>query len=171
MCGIAGTISPGPVDELMREAARRGPHSWGAAGGGELVQGAGRYAGQPLPAGRPLLGHCRLATDGRLARVQPIQLGGVVLTHNGVVPDVDTADELDSTAILRHAAVCSATLPEAVRSAVRALGLRRYALAVSTGERVVLGAAGLPLWVSETAWCSRQFFGAVRLEGWRIMGG
>lgn len=102
MCGLFAFVGSSPrremLDAVAAGAARRGPHAWGVAwvtsGGVEVRRGLG-----PMPKdvfdrcpdalmSSCVVGHCRLATCGAeddLRAVQPLEIGNVVLAHNGVV--------------------------------------------------------------------------------------
>ena len=129
MCGIAGAVA-GEVDGLFLEAARRGPHSWGLATPTLTVGGAGRFTSEiPIPPGRPILAHFRLATDGWMNRRQPIARGGLWLAHNGCVRGASTKHEIDSYEILDSLHRAEGSLEDRVRLMLGFLvGLERYGL-------------------------------------------
>ena len=95
MCGIFGWVADyhdtEPDPRLMQlaadGAANRGPHAHGWAIPGQPTHRAlGPLDPAHLPSGARVLGHARLATYGQstdLAAVQPIEVDGHHLVHNG----------------------------------------------------------------------------------------
>lgn len=117
MCGLIGWVGAPPreaIEQAIRAASARGPHShgWAAPSTGARRLGAGGLGPCPFPGEGLVLGHSRLATNSETPgtlpdprRGQPVRRGGWWLAHNGTSSDprvlaLATREPRDTTGLL-----------------------------------------------------------------------
>lgn len=141
-------------------AARRGPqaHGWAAQTGAHRAPGHVRTRIRDLPTRGPLIGHCRLATDGDwrdAANNQPFTAddGRTWIAHNGYVPDHEAIARSagwrlrtrNDSELLAHVAASAPTIEEALAYVEAVLRDVPYAVLLLRGGRIGYAADGLPL--------------------------
>lgn len=167
MCGIFGWVAHGATEADQRllhlaavGAADRGPHAHGWAVPGEATHRAlGPLQPALVPRSVPrLLGHARLATYGAhsdLAAVQPIEVDGHRVAHNGNAPELfaehpQQPSDTAALAIVYAAHRIAGNDPCTALKLVTAR-LQQWALAVLDSDgSLVVSRRGLPLRVLHT---------------------
>ena len=195
MCGIAGTMKPNMMPDLMELAARRGPHAWGISDKIRNVHEKGafkrsifphifRYKADPgleyADKMLPLIGHCRMASDGYYddyRRTQPLTTSNHLentlgIVHNGVIHDLAGIDSVSDTRMFLdsfgsdYEFMSRTPLYKLFMVALKKYGVKRYAIAITDWQTIVVAANGLPLFVQpETAsFCSLDPGGWQRVD-------
>jgi glutamine phosphoribosylpyrophosphate amidotransferase len=168
MCGLFAfygkKIEPAMLAYAAEQAFRRGPEAIGFAYLGkqkierkvflELAPAIKTLWDIQVPV---VIGHCRLATSGKrtIGDAQPIVQNGLILAHNGTVPNyrqlgLKLRTGCDSEAILKLSTSGNSTrqFEAAVNSALvkTQQTLRNYAVIISDGKQLVYSRRYHPLY-------------------------
>jgi glutamine phosphoribosylpyrophosphate amidotransferase len=166
MCGLFGFFGKGKptatLADAFSRAKKRGPDGSAWWDGCELYD---RAAGRMIPPPTGLvLGHCRLATSGSVATVQPLMSGPYAITHNGNIRnhrEIAKALSLQLTSTIDSELILQCLQREdSLAALLLAVPLEPGAVVAVTPQQLHFYAKGLPLYLLERPegiyWCSTK---------------